>query len=98
MQSPDSLAQFDDNDDYVVSDGTSTTKELLVFNDRVAPVRQRAGAQGDLLRDRHARSCSSSIWGDYGTLIGSMVPPTDPWYVDLTERRTRTTPTSPSSS
>ena len=27
----------------------------------------------------------TSIWGDYGTLIGSMVPPTDPWYVDLTD-------------
>ena len=26
----------------------------------------------------------ASIWGDYGTLIGSMVPPTDPWYEDLT--------------
>jgi peptide/nickel transport system substrate-binding protein len=26
----------------------------------------------------------NSIWGDYGTLIGSFVPPTDPWYVDLT--------------
>jgi peptide/nickel transport system substrate-binding protein len=25
-----------------------------------------------------------SIWGDHGTLIGSMVPPTDPWYEDLT--------------
>jgi peptide/nickel transport system substrate-binding protein len=25
-----------------------------------------------------------SIWGEYGTLIGSFVPPTDPWYVDLT--------------
>lgn len=25
-----------------------------------------------------------AVWGDYGTLIGSFVPPTDPWYVDLT--------------
>ena len=27
----------------------------------------------------------NSIWGDYGTLIGSMVPPSDPWYEDLTK-------------
>ena len=27
----------------------------------------------------------NSIWGDYGTLIGSFVPPTDPWYEDLTK-------------
>lgn len=26
----------------------------------------------------------NAVWGDYGTLIGSFVPPTDPWYVDLT--------------
>ncbi len=26
----------------------------------------------------------TSIWGEYGTLIGSMVPPGDPWYEDLT--------------
>ena len=26
-----------------------------------------------------------AIWGDYGTLIGSFVPPTDPWYVDLND-------------
>ena len=26
-----------------------------------------------------------AVWGDYGTLIGSFVPPTDPWYVDLTK-------------
>jgi peptide/nickel transport system substrate-binding protein len=30
------------------------------------------------------RKLLNSIWGDYGTLIGSMVPPTDPWYEDLT--------------
>ena len=37
IQNPDSLAQFEDNADFTVSEGTSTTKELLAFNDRVAP-------------------------------------------------------------
>ncbi len=37
MQSPDALAQFEGNPDYVVNNGTSTTKELLAFNDKVAP-------------------------------------------------------------
>jgi peptide/nickel transport system substrate-binding protein len=84
VQSPDSLAQFDDNDDFVVSEGTSTTKELLAFNDRVAPfdntlVRKAVYSAID------TKKLLSSIWGDYGTLIGSMVPPTDPWYEDLTK-------------
>lgn len=84
IQSPDSLTQFDGNDDFVVSEGTSTTKELLAFNDRVAPfdstlVRKAVYSAID------TEKLLSSIWGDYGTLIGSMVPPTDPWYVDLTD-------------
>ncbi|GAA3919076.1 ABC transporter substrate-binding protein [Microbacterium invictum] len=83
VQSPDSLTQFDGNDDYVVSEGTSTTKELLAFNDRVAPfddalVRKAVYSAVD------TEKLLTSIWGDYGTLIGSMVPPTDPWYEDLT--------------
>ncbi|MEV7692905.1 ABC transporter substrate-binding protein [Microbacterium sp. NPDC089189] len=84
IQSPDSLTQFEGNDDFVVSEGTSTTKELLAFNDRVAPfdntlVRKAVYSAVD------TEKLLTSIWGDYGTLIGSMVPPTDPWYVDLTD-------------
>ncbi|MDP3949758.1 ABC transporter substrate-binding protein [Microbacterium sp.] len=83
IQSPDALAQFD-NDSYTISEGTSTTKELLAFNDRVAPfndplVRKAIYSAVD------TKKLLNSIWADYGTLIGSMVPPTDPWYEDLTD-------------
>jgi peptide/nickel transport system substrate-binding protein len=83
VQSPDALAQFKGNKDFTVSEGTSTTKELLAFNDKVAPfdntlVRKAVYSAID------TKKLLSSIWGDYGTLIGSMVPPTDPWYEDLT--------------
>jgi peptide/nickel transport system substrate-binding protein len=84
VQSPDALSQFEDNPDYVVSDGKSTTKELLAFNDRVAPFDQvevRKAVYSAIDR----KKLLNSIWGDHGTLIGSMVPPTDPWYEDLTE-------------
>lgn len=83
VQSPDALTQFEGDPDYTVSDGKSTTKLLLVFNDRVAPfnnvkVRKAVSSAIDDAK------LLSSIWGDRGTLIGSMVPPTDPWYEDLT--------------
>lgn len=84
VQSPDALAQFEDNPDYTIAEGTSTTKELLAFNDRVAPfdnVEVRKAVYSAIDREK----LLSSIWGDYGTLIGSMVPPTDPWYEDLTD-------------
>ncbi|GAA1892295.1 ABC transporter substrate-binding protein [Asanoa iriomotensis] len=82
-QNPDALAQFTDNPAYKVNDGKSTTKLLLAFNDRVAPfndvkVRKAVSAAID------DKKLLQSIWGDHGTLIGSMVPPSDPWHTDLT--------------
>ncbi|MEV0718951.1 ABC transporter substrate-binding protein [Asanoa sp. NPDC050611] len=82
-QNPDALTQFTDNPAYKVNDGKSTTKLLLAFNDRVAPfddvkVRKAVSAAID------DKKLLQSIWGDHGSLIGSMVPPTDPWYTDLT--------------
>lgn len=84
VQSPDQLSQFTDNADYVVSDGNSTTKEVLAFNDRVAPF-DNVDVRKAVYSAIDTKKLLSSIWGDYGTLIGSMVPPTDPWYEDLTQ-------------
>ncbi|WP_221585384.1 ABC transporter substrate-binding protein [Microbacterium sp. G2-8] len=83
QQSPDGLAQFEATDQYTISDGDSTTKLLLAFNDAEEPfddpkVRQAVSYAID------DEKLLESVWGEYGTLIGSMVPPTDPWYEDLT--------------
>ncbi len=83
-QSPDALTQFTSDPKFKVNNGHSTTKLLLAFNDRVAPfnntlVRKAVTSAID------DKKLLSSIWGNYGTLIGSMVPPTDPWYEDLTQ-------------
>jgi peptide/nickel transport system substrate-binding protein len=83
VQSPDALSQFTDNADYVVTDGDSTTKEVLAFNDRVAPF-DNVDVRKAIYSAIDTEKLLNSIWGDYGTLIGSMVPPTDPWYEDLT--------------
>ncbi len=84
VQSPDALSQFADNPDYTVTDGASRTKEVLAFNDRVKPFDDplvRKAVYSAIDREK----LLNSIWGDYGTLIGSMVPPTDPWYEDVTD-------------
>ncbi len=83
VQSPDSLAQFAGNPSFVITEGASTTKELLAYNDRVAPF-DNVQVRKALARATDKARLLNSIWGDYGTLIGSFVPPTDPWYVDLT--------------
>jgi peptide/nickel transport system substrate-binding protein len=84
IQSPDALTQFDGNKDYTISNGQSTTKELLAFNDRVAPF-DKVDVRKAVYSAIDTKKLLSSIWGKYGTLIGSMVPPSDPWYEDLTK-------------
>lgn len=84
VQSPDSLAQFKDNPDFAVAEGKSTTKLILAYNDRVAPF-DNIKVRKALARAVDDKKLLEAVWGDYGTLIGSFVPPTDPWYVDLTK-------------
>ncbi|MFJ2111510.1 MULTISPECIES: ABC transporter substrate-binding protein [unclassified Streptomyces] len=83
-QSPDALGQFENNKNYKVNDGNSTTKLLLAFNDRVKPfnnVKVRKAVTSAI----DNKKLLESVWGDHGKLIGSIVPPTDPWYEDLTK-------------
>lgn len=79
--SPDQLVQFEGNPDFTITEGTSTTKQIWTFNNRIAPfsdVRVRQALYKALDRDK----IRSAVWDSYGTVIGSMVPPTDDWFVD----------------
>ncbi|MGD8199039.1 ABC transporter substrate-binding protein [Ornithinimicrobium sp. W1679] len=82
VQAPETLAEFE-NEDYQVVEGTTNGEVVLSFNNADGPfsdlrVRQAA---------RHAidhESLLDTCWAGRGELIGSMVPPTDPWYEDRT--------------
>ncbi|MDR0527530.1 MAG: ABC transporter substrate-binding protein [Spirochaetaceae bacterium] len=79
VQNPDALTRFENDSNFVVNNGASTVKELLAFNDRKEPfnnVQVRKAIYSAIDRQK----LLNAIWGKYGTLIGSMVPPTDPWY------------------
>ncbi|HEY3292778.1 MAG TPA: ABC transporter substrate-binding protein [Candidatus Nanopelagicaceae bacterium] len=82
-QSPDALAQFKGGD-FKINNGASTTKLLLVFNDRVAPFNKPLVRRA-ITSAIDNKKLLQAIWGSYGTLTGSMVPPTDPWYENLTK-------------
>ena len=83
IQSPDALAQFEDPARYTISEGNSTVKEIMAYNDRVAPF-DNAKVRKALARGIDKQKLLEAIWGDRGMVLGSFVPPTDPWYEDLT--------------
>lgn len=83
VQSPDALSMFADTSAFTIAEGKSTTKQLLAWNDRVAPF-DNVKVRKALARAVDDKKLLEAIWGERGTLIGSFVPPTDPWYVDLT--------------
>jgi peptide/nickel transport system substrate-binding protein len=83
VQAPESLKQFEGNDKYEIIEGTTNGEVLLSFNNSRAPLNNLKVRQAI----RHAidhKALLDTCWAGRGQLIGSMVPPTDPWYEDLT--------------
>lgn len=82
VQAPESLGQFEGDDRFQVIEGPTNAEVVLSFNNAAGPltdVRVRQAINYAL--DRQA--IVDTVMDGYGTLIGSMVPPTDPWYEDL---------------
>lgn len=83
VSSPDVLTQFDKRPEFSIVEGTSTTKELFNFNDAVAPF-NNPDVRHAIRQAIDRKALLTAVWADRGQVIGSMVPPTDPWYEDLT--------------
>ena len=83
MQAPELLSTFESDDAFQVLDGTSNGEIILSMNNKQAPfddVRVRQAVMHAI--DREA--VLDTAWSGYGTLVGAAVPPTDPYYEDLT--------------
>jgi peptide/nickel transport system substrate-binding protein len=83
VQAPESLAQFTGNDKYQVIEGTTNGEVVLSFNNSKAPLNDLRVRQAVRYAIDH-KALLDTCWAGRGKLIGSMVPPTDPWYEDLT--------------
>ena len=84
VQTPESLEQFENNSEYQVIEGLTNGEVVLSFNNGSGPLKNPEVRQAV----RHAidhQALLDTCWAGRGELIGSMVPPSDPWYEDLTD-------------
>jgi peptide/nickel transport system substrate-binding protein len=84
LQSIDTISQFESSEAFTVNTGTTNSEVTLSMNNAsgiFSDIRVRQAVQYGI--DREAL-IQNAVAGK-GTLIGSMVPPTDPWYEDLSE-------------
>jgi peptide/nickel transport system substrate-binding protein len=83
VQAPEALSQFTSNDKYQVIEGTTNGEVLLSFNNSEPIFKDIRTRQAIRMAIDH-KALLDTCWAGRGKLIGSMVPPTDPWYEDLT--------------
>ncbi|TCC44332.1 ABC transporter substrate-binding protein [Kribbella capetownensis] len=83
VQAPEALSQFTSNDKYQVIEGTTNGEVLLSFNNSRPIFKDIRTRQAIRMAIDH-KALLDTCFAGRGKLIGSMVPPTDPWYEDLT--------------
>ena len=83
VQAPESLQEFEGGD-YQIVEGTTNGEVVLSMNQTeghpLSDLRLRQAVRSAIDHQLLMDTC----WAGRGTLIGSMVPPTDPWYEDRT--------------
>ena len=79
---PQAVDQFGDTAKFKVLEGTTDGEVVLGFN-HANPVLQDVRVRQAINHAIDRQAIIDGAWGGKGTLIGSMVPPTDRWYEDL---------------
>lgn len=83
VQAPESLQQFADPARFETVEGSTNGEVVLSMNNSRPPFDDKKVRQAV----RHAidhKALLDTAWAGRGQLIGSMTPPTDPWYEDRT--------------
>lgn len=85
LQAPDLLSSFEkEADKYKVVEGTSNGEVMLALNNAEGVFKDKKVREA-VMYALDEQAIIDTAWGGHGTLIGSMVPPTDPYYEDLTD-------------
>lgn len=83
VQAPEALSQFTSNAKYQVIEGTTNGEVVLSFNNS-RPFFKDVKVRQAIRQAIDHKALLDTCFAGRGKLIGSMVPPTDPWYEDLT--------------
>lgn len=78
----DALSQFKGNSNFDIQTGTTTDKMVLSMNNKSGPfknIKLRQAVEYAINRPALVKNGANG----YGKITGSFVPPTDPWYQDL---------------
>lgn len=84
VSGPELLEAFEGDDKFTVVEGLTNGETILAMNNGRAPLsdpKVRQAVTHAIDRD----ALIEATYAGYGTRIGSHVPPTDPWYVDLVD-------------
>ena len=82
LQAPDALPQFSDTTRFTTLSGTTNGEVVLGLNND-SPALAKPEVRRALTMAIDRRALRNTVWNGQGTLIGSMVVPTDPWWEDL---------------
>ncbi|MEL4357850.1 MULTISPECIES: ABC transporter substrate-binding protein [unclassified Luteococcus] len=87
LTAPEAIDQFSDTSKYTVTQGTSNGEVVLGMNQGKGgnPALKNVKVRQAINHAIDRQALLDAVWGGKGTLIGSMVPPTDPWYEDLSK-------------
>jgi peptide/nickel transport system substrate-binding protein len=79
----DLVGPLQENPDYVVNEGTTNGEFTLGFNNSREPLIDRNVRLA--IRQAIDKQGVIELYNGFGTIIGGPVPPTDPWFEDLTD-------------
>ncbi len=82
LQAPDALPQFADTTRFTTISGTTNGEVVLGLNNTTEAL-SKPEVRRALTMAIDRKALRDTVWNGQGTLIGSMVVPTDPWWEDL---------------
>jgi len=82
LQAPDALPQFGDTTRFTTISGTTNGEVVLGLNNSSEAL-AKPEVRRALTMAINRKALRDTVWNGQGTLIGSMVVPTDPWWEDL---------------